>query len=151
MTAIAAYGLRVDLPAGWEGSIYRRQPGEGETTLPILHAGTFPLPLDRGDYGNGAVDLMEDDDVLVALLEHGPDSIGAALFGEQSMPRTLDPDEFSPTTLQRVIPGHAGTQRFFVERGRPFCLYVVLGSYELRRDLVPRANAVLATVEVEPA
>jgi hypothetical protein len=60
----------------------------------------------------------------------------------------LTPEEFSPATLQRVIPGHAGTQRFFTENGRPFCLYVALGSFDLRGDLVPRANEVLSTVEV---
>ena len=151
MTTISAYGLRVDLPLGWEGSIYRRAPGEGESSNPVAHAASFPLPRDRGDYGNGAVDVMEDDDVYIMLVEHDADSVGTALFSQVGLPRQLDPDEFSTTTLQKVIPGHAGTQRFFVERGRPFCLYVVLGSYELRGQLVPRANDVLATVEVQPA
>jgi len=86
--------------------------------------------------------------MLIALLEHPPSSIGAALFAQRGFPRALSPDEFSPTTLQRVIPGHAGTQRFFTENDRPFCLYVVLGSYELRSSLVPRANQVLDTVAV---
>ena len=151
MTAIAAYGLRVDLPSGWEGSIYRRAPGEGETSHPVAHAGSFPLPRDRGDYGNGAVDLMEDDDALIVLIEHPPESAGSPLFAQQAFPRSLDPDEFSPTTLQLLIPGQAGTQRFFVENGRPFCLYVVLGSYDQRAPLVARVNDVLSTVEVDPA
>ena len=148
MTGLAGYGLSVDLPVAWEGAIYQRAPGEGETAYPVLHAATFPLPRQRGDYGNGAVELMDETDLLIALLEHPPASVGAALFAQRGFPRTLSPDEFSPTTLQRAIPGHAGTQRFFTENNRPFCLYVVLGSFDLRTDLVRRANQVLATVKV---
>src|SRR5260221_162321 len=58
VTELSRYGLTVDLPRGWEGSVFRRTPGPGEQTHPILHAGSFPLPPDRGDYGNGAVQAM---------------------------------------------------------------------------------------------
>ena len=40
---------------------------------------------------------------------------------------------------------------FFSEEGRAFCLYVVLGSYRRRHDVVPEVNAVLATLHLEPA
>lgn len=149
MTVLARFGIAVDLPRGWEGAVYRRDPGPGEQTHPVLHAGSFPLPPDRGDYGNGAVDVMKARDVFIALLEDHPGSARTALYQGRSLPRVLAAGGFSPTTLQRAIPGHAGTQVFCTKSGRPFCLYVVLGSWALARLLVPKVNAVLATLRVE--
>ena len=151
MTVLSRFGLTVDLPRGWEGSVFRRPPGPGEASHPVLHAGSFPLPPERGDYGNGAVDIMKGRDVFIALLEDHPSSAGTALYAARALPRSLRADSFNPATLQRAIPGHAGTQVFCTESRRPFCLYVVLGSWALARLLVPRVNAVLATLRVEPA
>ena len=36
----------------------------------VLHAASFALPAERGDYGSGAVEVMGGSDVLVCLLEH---------------------------------------------------------------------------------
>lgn len=129
--------------------MFQRSPGPGERTHPILHAGSFPLPPDRGDYGNGAVEVMKGRDVFIALLEDRPQSAAAAMYAARSLPRSLSADSFNPSTLQRDIPGHAGTQVFCTEAGRPFCLYVVLGSWALARLTVPRVNAVLGSLRVE--
>ena len=43
-----------------------------ETTHAVVHAATFPLPRERGDYGDGAVQRMSDTDVFVALVEFHP-------------------------------------------------------------------------------
>ena len=67
------------------------------------------------------------------------------------LPRTLDPDGFDPRVLNRQLAGQAGLQRFFNESGRAFCLYVVLGGYQRRHDVVPAVNAVLATIQITPA
>jgi len=69
------------------------------------------------------------------------------LYARRPLPRSLD--AASSSTHQRAIPGHARTQVFCTESGRPFCLYVVLGSWALARLLVPRVKAVLATLRVE--
>jgi hypothetical protein len=53
--------------------------------------------------------------------------------------------------LNRQLPGQAGLQRFFNESGRAFCLYVVIGAYQRRHDVVPAVNTVLATVQIDPA
>ncbi len=42
---IAALGMAVAPPSGWEVAIYRRTPGHGEQTFPVLHAATVPLPV----------------------------------------------------------------------------------------------------------
>jgi hypothetical protein len=67
------------------------------------------------------------------------------------MPRELGPEEFSARQLQRTLRGQGGVQRFFVEEGRAFCLYVVLGGLEDRGRVVPRVNAVLTAITISAA
>ena len=95
-----------------------------------MHLANFALPEQRGDFGSGAVDVMRSGDVLVVLFEYGPESIGQALFRRRGVPRNLRPDMFSGSALQRTVPGQAGTQIFFTEADRAFCLYVVLGKHQ---------------------
>lgn len=149
MSRITRSGLSVDVPQGWEGSIDGggfEQLSSGATRPTLLHAGSFPMPSDRGSFGSGATELMNTDDVFIALFEYGPESVGAPLFAEEGMPRSVQPDDFSRDALQHAISGQSGMQRFFTENGRAFCLYVVLGSHIDRAELVPRVNAVLQTV-----
>ncbi len=155
---LTAHGLSVDLPSGWEGTIFRRPeaararapgavPQPEEQQLPVAHLATFGLPGDRGDFGSGAVDVMGAEDVFVALLEYGPECAGTALFANRRLPR-LDPSGFSRNRLQRTLLGQSGHQSWYTINGRALGLYVVLGSSGLARKLVPRANQVLASVQV---
>ena len=41
---IAAMGLAVTPPSGWEASIYRRAATDGGITYPVVHAATVALP-----------------------------------------------------------------------------------------------------------
>ena len=164
MPELNAHGVKVDVPAGWDGRIARRpQHGEvsaagaegppaepGFTTYSVTHVSSRPLPSDTADFGSNVVDELAPDDALVTLIEYEPASAGTALFATQGLPRVLDPEGFSPSALQRALPNQAGLQVFFSEQGRALCLYVVLGSYHRRHDVVPRVNEVLATLEVAP-
>lgn len=143
MTVVSAYGLEARLPAGFEGRIFRRVPAQGSVTRPVAQFATFALPHYVGDFGGGAVDLMGPDDLFAVLFEYGPESVGTALFARRGMPRRLDPEHFSPITLRRGLGGQSGTQWFFVEEGRPFTLYAVLGSHARRFSSVPRLNPLL--------
>ncbi|HZQ28219.1 MAG TPA: hypothetical protein VFA94_11020 [Acidimicrobiales bacterium] len=150
MTTIARWGLAAKLPLGWEARIFKRAPeAAAESTNPVLHAASFALPADRGDFGSGAVDLMGPDDVFVTVIEYDRSAAGTALFARQGLPRSVDRSQFSPTTLQRMIPGQAGAQLFFSDRGRAFCLYVVLGSWARADALIPKANALIAGLMIE--
>lgn len=90
---------------------------------------------------------MRTDDIMVMLIEYGPESAGTPLFAHPGIP-ALKPDMFSRDNLHRTVPGQSGLQHFFTERGRAFCLYIVLGSHIDRADLVPRANAIVESLEI---
>jgi hypothetical protein len=166
VTDLVAHGIEVSLPTGWEGRLFRR-PRDGEvaaadahvegapaapqeTTNAVLHASTIAVPPGVGDFASGAVDKLGNDDVFVVLFEYDPSSADTALFRSAGIPRTLAADDFSPNVMQRAIRGQAGVQRFFHDQGRAFCLYVVIGSFARRRELVKKVNAVLATLTIEP-
>lgn len=175
MPTIDSAGLHADVPSGWEGEIYSRpDPATGEegpstarsddpapdtfSTMStagapdfrhnFLHLATFPLPPERADYGNGAVQLMGPDDIFVAILEHPAEDAAQPLFAPDGLPR-LTPGDFRTDVLHRTIPGHSGHQRFFHVGGRAFCLYIVLGSHERREALVPRANQILEGLRID--
>jgi hypothetical protein len=161
MTGLHEGGISIELPTGWDGQI--RAAGQGRPVATaaarpasseppgvgrVLHAASFALPPERGDYGSGAVELMDGSDVLVCLLEHEPEAADTALFRRAGIPR-LHPSQFDPQTMQRALPGMAGTQHFFQEAGRAFCLYVVVGSWRTRGPLVRLADDVVSTIRIE--
>ena len=113
----------------------------------FLHAADFALPNVRGDYGSGAVEIMAPDKVFLSLIEFDSAEAKTPLF-DRPRPTRITAGEFGPNQLQRGIPGQAGAQFFFVERGRAFCLYVVIGSYDDRAALVAKANQIFAQMEV---
>jgi hypothetical protein len=154
--SISGTGVEVGLPQGWDGRIAGRLP-EGDVSTAaiasateptaVVHAASFPLPADLGDFGSGAVNRMTARDVFVVLLEHGPESIGTPLFAAQGIPR-LRPNDFSPATLRMMLPGQSGVQRFFTVNGRPFCLYAVIGAHSRRIGLAGVVNELLAAVRI---
>jgi hypothetical protein len=146
-----AYGLSVAPPRGWDVRILRRPSSRaGDLSRPVLHACTRTLPEDRGDYGSGAVELLGSQDVFVSLLEFGPESVGTPLFARQGLPKPLPINSFSPTRLQRTLPGQSGLQIFFTDNDRAFCLYVVLGAHSQRVALLPKAESLVASLAIAP-
>ena len=148
---MSAHGITADLPAGFEGRIFKRRGSGPELPCAVAHFATFALPVEVGDFGGGAVHLMTGSDVFASLFEYGPDSAGTRLFARAGMPRRLSTSDFLPYVLRRGLVGQSGTQWFFTEAGRPFTLYVVLGSHARRASLVPRVNALLGRVVVGPS
>ncbi|MGI8810853.1 MAG: hypothetical protein ACR2KK_24030 [Acidimicrobiales bacterium] len=152
---ISAYGLALDPPSGWDARIRRYDAagvvaGRQLRSQPMLHTADFALPDERGDFGSGAVETMQPAHAFVALVEYHPDSARTALFAPHAGRPVLAADDFSPSQLQRTIRGQAGAQRFFVEAGRAFCLYVVAGSMAELPRTVPRVNVTLAGIEIAP-
>ena len=146
--AVAAHGLALAPPPGWDVRIYRRPPTPPESTYAVLHAATFPLPAERADYGDGAVQAMGPTDVFVALVEFEPSATRTALFAPSGFAGPFAGGDFSRTSLQHGMPGQAGLQRFFTARQRAWCLYVVIGSWDRRAELAATANRLVAGIEV---
>jgi len=143
------HGLQAILPAGWECRIGKTyESGDGEKTYSLLHAATVPLIGPRADYGGGVVETLGPDDVFVSLVEFGPEEAASALFGEVDEMPVLEPSMFHRNQLQRRLRGQAGVQRFFTLNGRPFCLYVVLGSIARSAELVEKANELVRGLAV---
>ena|SRR5690242_6413013 len=149
MPTLNGRGVRLDLPAGWDGRIYRREPVPPEQTFTVVHAANFSLPPDCGDYGNGAVDIMSAHNILMCLLEFEPRHAGDPLFARSSQPQALPPQRFDRTTLQHGLPGQVGAQQFFSASERAWSLFVVLGHVNLLNDLVPVVNDVLGSLRIE--
>ncbi|GAB3676481.1 hypothetical protein [Angustibacter aerolatus] len=148
---MSRFGLSLAPPAGWEARIYRREPAtEHEVTHPVVHACTRALPAQRGDFGSGVVDLLGPQDVFVSLVEFGTDVADQGLFEVQGRP-TLRPSQFRLNGLQRSLPDVSAAQHFYSEGGRAFCLLVVLGAHSRRMALVPRAEAMVGTMQVTSA
>jgi len=142
---IEGYGIGVDLPAGWEGRIFRLVEG-----WPTLHAANFALPPEDGEFGSLALSSMGPAGVFIALTEYTPRLAGRGLFGSQGLRLPLAGD-FDSRALVRLRSGRFGVQRFFTAAERALCLYVGVGSVPSRAALVDTARPVLSTLEIGPA
>jgi hypothetical protein len=152
-------GIRMDLPRGWEGRVRTRgmeeDDGVARSTATggpppmTASAANFALPQTLGDFGGGAVETMTTRDLLLTLFEYGPESVGAPLFAREGMPRRLRPEDLDPWTLRTPLPGMSGAQFFFTEQGRPFCLYVAVGSHLRRFRTLPVVSSILETVQLD--
>jgi hypothetical protein len=143
--------IRAVVPPGWDVRVGRTDSdGSGASSKALVHAANFPLVGTRGTLGGEAVARLGSQHVFVALVEAGQESAGRPLYAASGLPRKLEPQAFSPDAMERPVPGQAGLQRFFTDQGRPFTLYVVLGSYTERESLVPLVNTFLAGVTIEP-
>jgi hypothetical protein len=150
MATLRAHGIEAALPGGFEGRIFVRPAIGDEVSYPVAQFATFALPDQVGDFGGGATTLMGVNDIFAVLFEYGPESVGRRLFARQGMPRSLTTGDFRTTVLRRGLGGQSGTQWFFTEAGRPFTLYVVLGSHARRGALVPRVNRLIGALAVSP-
>ncbi len=151
-----AHGVSFEVPTGWEAELSTQpDPAEidgglqaSEARLVVLHAANFALPAERGDYGSGAVEVMDRNGIFAALVEFDRASTSAKLFARAGIPIRIDPAEFSPDQLHLSLPGQAGLQQFFHVGPRPFCLYTVIGAYSLRALLVPELNRTLSGLNI---
>jgi len=145
---IAAYGVAMNVPQAWECRILRRATTGVAQTHAVVHLANFPLPEQRDDFGGGVVTAMRTSDVFVVLFEYGPESLGQPLFKAQGVPK-ITATHFSPRRLQRPLPGQLGCQLFFTVNGRPFCLYVVVGSRAAVPQLTAAVNASLEGLDIQ--
>ncbi len=142
---LASLGLRVELPAGFDGLI-RRSGGRA-----VLHAANAELPpAGADDLAGELVERIPADGVVIALVEMGDDVLGSVLYANEGVPE-ISAAQIAPGVASGPIPeGAGGVQRFFTAAGRPFLLYVAVGSVADAEDLVAGANRVLGTLRIAP-
>jgi hypothetical protein len=71
------------------------------------------------------------------------------LYASEEIPR-ISRDEPAAGVASGPIPDRAGgVQRFFTAAGRPFSLYVAVGSRADAEALVAQVNGVLGTLRIE--
>lgn len=169
---ISAHGISIRIPGRWDGRIFRRDqrgpltarpaPGEqpasaatlgpaapaGGHTYPMLHIANFALPEGLGDYASEACESMRPGELVLCLLEEGPESARAPLFRREGVP-TLRARHFDRWRMHRPLPGMAGTQQFFHKGDRAFVLYVAVGSEARLPTVLPQINAVLASLHID--
>jgi hypothetical protein len=109
--------------------------------LATMHAASFQLALDDGQFGDRSTGMMPEVGAFLALTEYRRgDGLtpGHGLFQPRRIPLPLDPARFAATRLAHPRPGQTGMQHFFTASGRPFCLYAVIAgpTHERRRQLL---------------
>lgn len=144
---ISGHGRSVEVPAGWEARIFRREGAQ-----PVLHVASFALNEGDGDFGTAATGRMRAGDAFAALIEYqiGPKLVpGRGLFSHLGRPRVPGAHELRANQLQVARRGQLGCQRFFTDFGRPFCLYIVLEPGRMRPErLMSKLGEVLETLEL---
>ena len=148
---VRGHGMSVDLPSGWEGRIFKRRHGE-----PTLHAATFALPFDDGEFGSRATARLPAGGAFVTITEYRPGNglvPGRGLFDAHGLPLPIHRRRFHRNSLLVARRGQRGFQHFFTESGRAFCLYAVLHEHRLhatrRGDGVDAVNGVLESVSID--
>lgn len=153
---LQAEGLEVNLPTGWEGTISgpsqrgaRAARAIGHDIRPVMHLANFALPTTVADFGSEAVAGMRPGQAFISLVEYGPDEAHTPLFAEGRVRRSLALRDLSPRTLLRTLPDQVGHQSFATERGRAFCLYVVVAGQRTIGRAIGEVNGALKTLRVE--
>lgn len=142
-----AHGIELELPPRWSGRIFSRQDGAA-----TLHAGSYILALEDGEFGDRSTGRMSPGACFIALTEYVPGAglqAGAGLFAPGRIELPLDPTSFAARALAHPRPGQVGAQQFFTLARRPLCLYVVLaGGRSFRRRQLAEVNHVLRSLQV---
>jgi hypothetical protein len=146
---VEAHGLAVELPRGWSGRVFASRDG-----VATLHAGSFPLALDDGEFGDASTGSMPEVAAFLAVTEYAAGNglrPGQGLFAPRRIPLPLDPTSFGERRLAHRRPGQVGTQHFFTTSGRPLCMYaVVAGPRAARRGQLLALDRVLRSLRVSP-
>jgi hypothetical protein len=136
---LAAHGISIDLPPGWDGRISKRKwPLSGQA---VVYFASFTLPARDDRPASKALRAMGRDDVLVGLYET-PREMGVG-----SVKPRIEVDARGLLSINGVYgPG----DETFVAGGRAFILNSTFGRQHPSQRLIRSVNAVLASLRVAP-
>jgi hypothetical protein len=144
-------GLRIDLPAGWEGRWLRPSP-----QLRAVQAADVPIDPEDDELGERTTGALPPGSCFLSVTEYLAGSgmaPGRGAFRQRGIDLPLDPTQFSPSHVAHLLPGLSATQQSFTQAGRAFSLYVVIaGERSHRRRQLLVLDHVLRSLRVaEPA
>ena len=138
---IAGNGMRLGLPTGWTGRI---KIGGDLGGLPILQAGSFPLPTPDDDVGSVAERGLAPGAVYVNIIHYDTAPTRLDRSVQTTLPIRLQPAAFAQTYEGAIAPTHA--REAAVVAGEYFVIDVSLGeSHGPSAQLLGVANRVLST------
>ncbi len=142
-------GIRIELPSGWSGVIYNRQPSSASRAA-FVHVGNFTLPSQDDDFGTNATARMRASSILIVLLETPRSGTKSGFrYPKLAKPLTISRGDFL-ALFQGVPPTHAFARRLFSVQGRRFMLWVQFGR-KVPGSLLNEANTVLKTIRFSPS
>lgn len=142
---IQGYGLKLRIPDGWDGRIYRQSPQDA-ITLEATSARLAPVADDSFAQTEQG---MSSNDVYLRLSDIGapPPHVGKDRdWREVSSPPAIQPNDF-----QDFIEGHslpAGAASAMVIKGRAFMLYAGFGSWP-SPSAVGQLNQILGQLQID--
>jgi hypothetical protein len=139
------FGIRMQLPAGWNGVLYR-----AAGFVPELIASTRPIT-DLYD-GRSIWGSMGPSDVVLILAEN---DFLATRYEEVGPPIAIGPADACPTCEimddgTAPPPGNSLYYRGFAVGGREFDLYVEFGTSPVSGEALDAMNGILGTLEIAP-
>lgn len=138
-SSVRGHGLRIDLPADWQGEVVRPEPPGALT----LRAANFPLP-PATDVGQQAQLKMTARELLITVSYYGR-ARDDSHVAHASLPLLIERADFAPFEgFARPV-----ATRSFVLDGGAFQVWVVFGDETPSDALLAEANRVLATVTLE--
>jgi hypothetical protein len=132
---LSAYGISVDLPAGWNGRIVL-----GASGRPVLHAASFPLSANDDDSGEIARETLGQAYVNVRNL--GPGT------SPHAFPVTFTPADFKPSAPTHGRQTEASRQ--MAASDELFRITVICGGEAPAENVIDEANSVLLGLRLEP-
>ena len=149
--SIGRYGVKLDLPPGWTGEVYRRGKD-----LVILHAASFRLGAHDGDDPMGRIE--RNDRLVDARRGMGAGDAGIGIYAYGHVPGppaaklegALTISSSDRKGMEGYPAGRATYERMFSEGGRQVQVTVEFGSAHPAAGLVDRVNGVLQTLSIGP-
>lgn len=136
---LSGYGLSIELPPGWDGRLYRR-PGDGTTGL---QAANFQLPEEDDDLASAARrDLVSSGIVIGALVG---DTASPSWWTHATLPVEIRRSDFAP---YEGFEWRTAAIRHLIVGERSALVFAAFDVAHPRDEILVKANAVLATVEI---
>jgi hypothetical protein len=149
MSRLSAHGISIQLPHGWEGTIFVPDLPPPAVNLPVMHASDQALSMRRSTFAAELAARAGASGTVLALVEFDPLLANEGLYAGQGLPLPIRREDLHPKAMQVPDPFQEGRQWFFSIRDRAFCLYAVVGIGPELHDRLVLVNKILRTLRID--